>query len=51
MAGVIQGFRWSIFGSDPPGIMIFLSIFMVIIIFISGIYFFTKVESKMADLV
>lgn len=51
MAGVIQGFRWSIFGGDPPGNLIYVSLGMIIIIFISGIFYFQKVESEMADYV
>jgi lipopolysaccharide transport system permease protein len=49
MAGVIQGFRWSLFGGEAPGYMFLVSIFMVLILFISGLFYFRKVESDMAD--
>lgn len=51
MAGVIQGFRWSVFGGDPPGNLIYLSFSIILIIFISGLIYFKKVETKMADFV
>jgi|TARA_R110000737_G_C14622045_1_gene493506 lipopolysaccharide transport system permease protein len=51
MAGVIQGFRWSIFGGTPPSSMIFISFAMVILLLISGLMYFKKVESEMADYV
>lgn len=51
MAGVVQGFRWSLFGGDPPGNMMYISIGVVILIFISGLFYFKKVEDQMADFV
>lgn len=51
MAGVIQGFRWSVFGGTPPDNMIWVSIVMVLFIFISGLLYFRRVESEMADYV
>ena len=51
MAGVVQGFRWSIFGGEAPGNMFWISFFMVIILFISGLFYFRKVEADMADYV
>jgi lipopolysaccharide transport system permease protein len=51
MAGVVQGFRWSVFGGQPPSNMIYLSFTVVIIIFVTGLIYFKKVESEMADYV
>jgi lipopolysaccharide transport system permease protein len=51
MAGVIQGFRWSLFGGDPPGMFFVISVVMVLFIFISGLFYFQKVEAEMADYV
>ncbi len=51
MAGVVQGFRWSIFGGQAPSNMIFISFSVVLLIFISGLMYFKKVESEMADYV
>lgn len=51
MAGVIQGFRWSIFGGEAPGGMMYLSFAMIFFIFITGLLYFRKVEDEMADFV
>lgn len=51
MAGVVQGFRWSLFGGDPPGMFIWVSIIMIFVIFITGLFYFNKVEKNMADYV
>ena len=51
MAGVIQGFRWSVFGGDAPGLYFFISMTVIIMLFISGIFYFKKVEDVMADIV
>lgn len=51
MAGVIQGFRWSIFGGTPPDLYFYISISMVFLLFISSLYYFRKVEDVMADIV
>ena len=51
MAGVVQGFRWSVFGGEPPGIFMFVSIGIILLILISGILYFSKVQDEMADYV
>ena len=51
MAGVIQGFRWSVFGGEAPGNLIFISISMIVIMFITGMVYFSKIEDEMADFV
>ncbi len=51
MAGVIQGFRWSLFGGDFPGGYFWISMIMVFILFLSSLFYFRKVEDDMADYV
>ena len=51
MAGVVQGFRWSLFGGTPPDGFFWISFVMVLVLFISGLFYFNKVESEMADYV
>jgi lipopolysaccharide transport system permease protein len=51
MAGVVQGFRWAMFGGEAPGNLIFVSVLMVLFILISGLFYFKKVEDEMADYV
>jgi lipopolysaccharide transport system permease protein len=49
MAGVIQSFRWAIMGSDPPGELFIMSVIMVIILFVSGLFYFRRMERTFAD--
>lgn len=51
MAGIVEGFRWSILGGTPPGLYAYVSFSVVLILFISGIYYFKRVEKVMADIV
>ncbi|MES2799102.1 MAG: ABC transporter permease [Bacteroidota bacterium] len=51
MAGVIQGFRWTLFGGNPPDLYSLISFGMVLLIFITSLLYFRKVEDEMADFV
>ncbi|NJN25000.1 MAG: ABC transporter permease [Cyclobacteriaceae bacterium] len=51
MAGVIQGFRWSVFGGNPPDVYFYISMAVIILLFISSLFYFKKVEDVMADIV
>ncbi len=51
MAGVVQGFRWSILGGEAPGNMMYLSFAVVFVLFTTGLLYFRSVEDKMADFV
>jgi lipopolysaccharide transport system permease protein len=52
MAGVVGGFRWALLGNtDPPGVMLLVSIGAVIGILVGGIFYFRRVERGFADVV
>lgn len=51
MAGVIEGFRWSVFGVGELSYLTFISFGMILLLFISGVAYFNKIESEMADYV
>ena len=51
MAGVVEGFRWSILGGSPPNAYCFVSFTMVILLFITSLIYFRKTERIMADIV
>ncbi|HLU87322.1 MAG TPA: ABC transporter permease [Taishania sp.] len=51
MAGVIQGFRWSLYGGQAPDGMFWISMIMVLVLFVSSLFYFRKVEDDMADYV
>jgi lipopolysaccharide transport system permease protein len=51
MAGVIDGFRWALLGSEVslylPGFI--LSVALVLILFFSGLWYFRRMERVFAD--
>lgn len=53
MVGVIDGFRWSILGGDTqlywPGF--FISFAVIAFIFVTGIFYFRKMEKTFADVI
>jgi lipopolysaccharide transport system permease protein len=50
MAGVIEGFRWSLAGrGDPPGRLILVSSCIVVVILLTGLAYFQKMETVIAD--
>ncbi len=51
MAGIVEGFRWSILGGDAPSTYAYFSFSIVILLFLSGLYYFKRVERVMADIV
>lgn len=51
MAGVVEGFRWSLIGGELPGPVTFFSLSLLIILFILALFYFRKVERVMADIV
>ena len=51
MAGIIEGFRWSLLGGAAPGGYFYLSAGMVLFLFFSGLFYFRRVEDVMADIV
>ena len=52
LAGVIEGFRWALLGKvKGPGILLGVSIIVVILILISGLYYFRRMEKTFADVI
>lgn len=52
MVGVVEGFRWSLTGAgQPSGVHLFSSLITMFFIFIGGLVYFKKVETKIADVV
>jgi lipopolysaccharide transport system permease protein len=52
MAGVIEGFRWSLAGGgERPGRLIFVSAGVVLVVLLSGVAYFQKMETTVADVV
>lgn len=52
MAGVIEGFRWAVTGQgQPPGMLLFVSAFAVLVLLVGGLAYFRKTDKVVADLV
>lgn len=51
MAGVVEGFRWSILGHGSLHSVSYISFGVIVILFITGLFYFRKVERVMADIV
>lgn len=51
IAGIIDGFRWSVLGTAPPNTMAYVSFGVVILLFVSSLFYFKKVERTIADIV
>lgn len=52
MAGVVEGFRWALLGkADPPGPLLAVSAGMVVVLLVSGLFYFRRMEKTFADVV
>lgn len=51
MVGVVQGFRWALFGGAAPDTSLLYSGIAVIVLLISGLFFFRRMEKTFADVV
>src|SRR3989440_1950773 len=52
MAGVVEGFRWALLGkSEGPGALLAVSVSVVILILVGGLYYFRRMEAEFADVV
>lgn len=52
MVGVVEGFRWALLGTaDAPNPMIAVSATIALLIFISGMFYFRRMERTFADMV
>jgi lipopolysaccharide transport system permease protein len=51
MVGVVEGFRWALLGTQPPQAMVFLSVGISLLIFVSGLVYFSRTEKTFADVI
>jgi len=52
MAGVVEGFRWALLGLENPAWdLIFVSTLVLVGLFISGLFYFHRMEAEFADVV
>jgi lipopolysaccharide transport system permease protein len=52
MAGVVEGFRWAMLGTSPaPGALVLASVGTALVLFMSGVLYFRRVEHRFADVI
>jgi lipopolysaccharide transport system permease protein len=52
MVGVVEGFRWALLGTETaPGPIILVSTIVAVLILISGLFYFRRMEKTFADVV
>lgn len=52
MAGVVEGFRWALLGTEGvPGLMLVISALVVMLVLVSGLFYFRRMEKTFADVV
>jgi len=52
MAGVVEGSRWALLGTDTaPGLIILVSTLVAVALLLSGAYYFRRMEKSFADVV
>ncbi len=52
MVGVVDGFRWTLLGKpESPGLPLLVSMIVVFLLLIGGLYYFRRLEQQFADIV
>jgi lipopolysaccharide transport system permease protein len=52
MVGVIEGFRWAVTGTERPDLFAMgISTTMILVLVVSGLVFFKRMERSFADLI
>jgi lipopolysaccharide transport system permease protein len=51
MSGVVEGFRWCVYGQPTPGWMLIVSMFSTVVVLIGGLFYFRRMEKTFADVV
>jgi lipopolysaccharide transport system permease protein len=49
ISGVVEGFRWCMFGAPAPGPMLAVSIATILVVLFGGLFYFRRVEKTFAD--
>ena len=52
MVGVVDGFRWALLGKpESPGLPVLVSVIVVFLLLLGGLYYFRRLEQRFADIV
>jgi len=49
LVGVLEGFRWALLGTSPPGEIILIPIVTAVALLATGLVFFARAETRFAD--
>lgn len=49
MSGVVEGFRWCVFGGPPPGSNVVVSVVAICTMLVGSLFYFRRVEQTFAD--
>jgi len=51
MTGVVEGFRWALLGAPPPGMTALISLAVVAVLLVGGLFYFRRTERGFADVI
>ena len=51
LTGILEGFRWCVFGGAFPNVTVIISIAYIIFFLTTGLFYFNRVERTMADII
>ena len=51
LVGIVQGFRWALLDAAPPGSLLVPSLTVAVVLLVSGLFFFRRMEAMFADVV
>lgn len=51
MAGVVEGFRWGLFGTELHGGLLLASVAIILVALVAGFHYFRRMEASFADVI
>jgi lipopolysaccharide transport system permease protein len=49
MSGIVEGFRWCVYGRPVPGPMLAVSLLSIVVTLVGGLFYFRRMEKTFAD--
>lgn len=49
LVGVLEGFRWALLGTSPPGALLLIPLAASLLLTVGGLLFFSRAETRFAD--
>jgi lipopolysaccharide transport system permease protein len=51
MTGVVEGFRWALLGKGDAGTLLWVSVAIVVLLLVTGLTYFRRMETSFADVI